>query len=142
MTCKCHSPTHGIRLRIIFNQSKVSLNQKRQRKDWLIRHIPVKVKGRSPRPYRVPKLISSIVMGVCLYLAVHLNAGPRYQNDILLRRGERDLSGDIDYFAYYSTYQVQFNNSLVDYGYPPTRNVVGPMVGNVVNMEHTRTSNP
>ena len=27
-------------------------------------------------------------------------------------------------------------------GYPPTRNVVGPMVGNVVNMEHTRTSNP
>merc|ERR1712157_314174 len=55
--------------------------------------------------------------GVCLYLAVHLNAGPRYQNDILLRRGERDLSGDIDYFAYYSTYQVQFNNSLVDYGY-------------------------
>merc|ERR1712178_433484 len=97
-----------------------------QRKDWLIRHIPVKVKGRSPRPYR----------------AVHLNAGPRYQNDILLRRGERDLSGDIDYFAYYSTYQVQFNNSLVDYGYPPTRNVVGPMVGNVVNMEHTRTSNP
>jgi len=68
-----------IRLRTIFNQSKVSLNQKRQRKDWLIRHIPVKVKGRSPRPYRVPKLISSIVMGVCLYLAVHLNAGPRYQ---------------------------------------------------------------
>ena len=66
-------------LRIIVNQSKVSLNQKRQRKDWLIRHIPVKVKGRSPRPYRVPKLISSIVMGVCLYLAVHLNAGPRYQ---------------------------------------------------------------
>jgi|ERR1712176_1177108 len=128
---------------IDINENKpVSLNQKRQRKDWLIRHIPVKVKGRSPRPYRVPKLISSIVMGVCLYLAVHLNAGPRYQNDILLRRGERDLSGDIDYFAYYSTYQVQFNNSLVDYGYPPTRNVVGPMVGNVVNMEHTRTSNP
>ena len=74
------------RLRIIFNQSKVSLNQKRQRKDWLIRHIPVKVKGRSPRPYRVPKLISSIVMGVCLYLAVHLNAGPRYQVCIFLSR--------------------------------------------------------
>merc|ERR1711990_488797 len=65
---------------IDINENKpVSLNQKRQRKDWLIRHIPVKVKGRSPRPYRVPKLISSIVMGVCLYLAVHLNAGPRYQ---------------------------------------------------------------
>ena len=79
-------PVNATRPRIIFNQSKVSLNQKRQRKDWLIRHIPVKVKGRSPRPYRVPKLISSIVMGVCLYLAVHLNAGPRYQVCIFLSR--------------------------------------------------------
>lgn len=50
----------------------------RQNKDWFIRHIPVKVKGRSPRPYRVPKLLSSIVLGVCLYLAVHLNSRPSY----------------------------------------------------------------
>lgn len=81
----------------------------RQKKDWFIRHIPVKVKGRSPRPYRVPKLLSSIVLGVCLYLAVHLNNRPSYSNEILLRRGERDLSSDPDYVAFYNQYQVQYD---------------------------------
>jgi hypothetical protein len=81
----------------------------RKNKDWFIRHIPVKVKGRSPRPYRVPKLLSSIVLGVCLYLAVHLNSRPTYANEILLRRGERDLSSDPDYFAFYNSYPVQYD---------------------------------
>lgn len=50
-----------------------SLSKRPRNRDWLVRHIPVMVKGRSPRQYRVPKLISSVVMAVCLYLAVHLN---------------------------------------------------------------------
>ena len=43
-------------------------------REWSVRHIPVRVKGRSPRPYRIPKLWVSIMLGVCLYLAVHLNS--------------------------------------------------------------------
>jgi hypothetical protein len=92
---------------------------KRPRRDWFVRHIPVMVKGRSPRQYRVPKLISSVVMGVCLYLAVHLNQSPNYSNDVLLHRGERDLSSlDSSYSQYYyQPYPIQYygmNESMVE----------------------------
>merc|ERR1719220_523980 len=66
-------------------------------REWSVRHIPVRVKGRSPRPYRIPKLWVSIMLGVCLYLAVHLNShSPQQQNRLYLRRTERDLAS-IDY---------------------------------------------
>jgi len=85
-----------------------------QRRDWLVRHIPVMVKGRSPRQYRVPKLISSVVMAVCLYLAVHLNRPGR--TNVLLRRGERDLSSYDPVYAqyYYQPYPIQYNYNMTD----------------------------
>jgi len=90
-----------------------SLSKRPRNRDWLVRHIPVMVKGRSPRQYRVPKLISSVVMAVCLYLAVHLNR-PRSN---ILRRGERDISYDAAYAQYYyQPYPIQYN--LTNYQVP------------------------
>jgi hypothetical protein len=91
----------------------ISLSKRPRNRDWLVRHIPVMVKGRSPRQYRVPKLISSVVMAVCLYLAVHLNR-PRSN---ILRRGERDISYDAAYAQYYyQPYPIQYN--LTNYQVP------------------------
>lgn len=50
-----------------------------EKREWVVRHIPVRVKGRSPRPYRIPRLWISIIIGVCLYLAVHLNGNQNLQ---------------------------------------------------------------
>jgi len=99
--------------------STTQLSKRPRNRDWLVRHIPVMVKGRSPRQYRVPKLISSVVMAVCLYLAVHLN---RPRNNIL-RRGERDISYDAAYAQYYyQPYPIQYNLSNYQVQYQTQQN--------------------
>ncbi|CBY40183.1 unnamed protein product [Oikopleura dioica] len=79
-------------------------------REWSVRHIPVRVKGRSPRPFRIPKLWVSIMLGVCLYLAVHLNShSPQQQNHLFLRRTERDLPS-IDYMQSERVYPFYFQS--------------------------------
>jgi len=112
-----------------------------EKREWVVRHIPVRVKGRSPRPYRIPRLWISIMLGVCLYLAVHLNSSKSLQTKrVYLRRTERDLSGNMDYFipqdfsqTYYRlpSYDVNGNSTfqVVNNGMRPR------VITNVVEMD-------
>merc|ERR1711893_521075 len=106
------------------------LTRNYEKREWTIRHIPVRVKGRSPRPYRIPRLWVSIMMGVCLYLAVHLNGNKSLQSDrVYLRRAERDLSSSFDY---YNPYNNAEQNSTF-FRVSGMRPIAG--AGNVVQME-------
>jgi uncharacterized Fe-S cluster-containing MiaB family protein len=79
--------------------NKMSSEKNFESREWVVRHIPVRVKGRSKRPYRIPKLWISVMLGAVLYLAVHLSQDRYYNqnNGALLRRGERDLGPYYDY---------------------------------------------
>lgn len=111
-----------------------------EKREWIVRHIPVRVKGRSPRPYRIPRLWISIMIGVCLYLAVHLNGNRSFQTKrVYLRRAERDLSGNVDYYIpqdqYNSVYQIKDWNS--NSTYQMMNNGMRPLrMPNVIQMDH------
>merc|ERR1712130_908856 len=121
------------------------LTRNYERREWTIRHIPVRVKGRSPRPYRIPRLWISIMIGVCLYLAVHLNGNRSFQNKrVYLRRAERDLSGNLDYYIppeqIYPVYPKEWNFNAT---YGVMNNGMRPIrMANVIQMDHQRPEHP
>lgn len=102
------------------------LTRNYEKREWIVRHIPVRVKGRSPRPYRIPRLWISIMIGVCLYLAIHLNGNRSFQTKrVYLRRAERDL-GTVDYYipqdpnyALYEAWNTNSTYQVTNYGMRP-----------------------